>query len=126
MPGATSLTATAVNTWGTVAGFYTNAKGTVDAFLRFHSNKVVTLAVPGASMTQAFGLNDSDEVVGTYTTGTGNNAVTHGFTWENGKFMTVNFPQASSTTINGVNNEGDIVGFYTDAKGNTDGFVGLP
>ena len=124
--GATSLTATAVNTWGTVAGFYTNAKGTVDAFLRFHSNKVTTLAVPGASMTQAFGLNDNNEVVGTYTTGTGNNAVTHGFTWENGKFMTVNFPQASSTTINGVNNEGDIVGFYTDAKGNTDGFVGLP
>jgi hypothetical protein len=126
VPGATSLTATAVNYWGTVAGFYTNAKGTVDAFYRTHSNKVVTLAVPGASMTQAFGLNDNNEVVGAYTTGTGNNAVSHGFTWQNGKFTTVNYPQASSTAINGVNNEGDIVGFYTDAAGNTDGFVGLP
>jgi hypothetical protein len=126
VPGATSVTAAGVNYWGTVDGFYTNAKGTVDAFLRYHNNKVVTLAVPGASMTQAFGLNDSNEVVGAYTTGSGNSAVTHGFTWANGKYTTVNIPQASSTAINGVNNEGDIVGFYTDAAGNTDGFVGLP
>jgi len=126
VPGATSVTAAGINIEGTVAGFYTNAKGTVDAFLKYHSNKVVTLAVPGASMTQAFGVNDNNEVVGAYTTGTGNNAVSHGFTWENGKFTTVNFPGASSTAINGVNNEGDIVGFYTDAAGNTDGFVGLP
>ena len=88
--------------------------------------RTVTIAMPGASATQAFGLNDAGEFVGTYTTGTGNNAVTHGFTWMNGKFTTVNYPMASSTAINGVNDEGDIVGFYTDAKGNTDGFVGLP
>jgi hypothetical protein len=124
--GATSVTASAINIWGTVAGFDTNAKGDVDAFVKYHSNQVVTLAVPGASMTQAFGINDSNEVVGAYTTGSGNSAVTHGFTWENGKYTTVNFPQASSTAINGVNNEGDIAGFYTDAAGNTDGFVGLP
>ena len=126
VPGATSLTAAAINNWGTVAGFFTNAKGTVDSFVKWQNGQVITLAVPGASATQAFGMNDSNEVVGTYTTGTGNNAVTHGFTWANGKCTTVNFPQASSTAVNGVNNEGDIVGFYTDAEGNTDGFVGLP
>jgi probable HAF family extracellular repeat protein len=126
VPGATSLTATAINNMGAVAGFYSNAKGTVDAFLKLHDNKLTVIAVPGASSTQAFGLNDAGEVVGTYTTGTGSNAVTHGFTWMNGKFLTVNYPKASSTTINGVNDEGDIVGFYTDAAGNTDGFVGLP
>jgi len=126
VPGATSVTAAAINDDGTVAGFYTNAKGTVDGFIKFHSNRVITLAVPGASMTQAFGLNDNGEVVGAYTTGSGNSAVSHGFTWMNGTFETVNYPKASSTTINGVNDEGDIVGFYTDAKGNTDGFVGLP
>ena len=82
--------------------------------------------MPGASATQAFGLNDEGEVVGTYNIGTGDNAVTHGFTWMHGKFTTVDYPMASATFINGVNDEGDIVGFYTDAKGNTDGFVGLP
>jgi hypothetical protein len=124
--GATSLTATADNNMGAVAGFYMTAKGATDAFIQFHGGKTVTIAMAGASATQAFGLNDAGEVVGTYTTGAGNNAVTHGFTWMSGKFTSVNYPKASSTTINGVNNEGDIVGFYTDAKGNTDGFVGLP
>ena len=124
--GATSLTAAAVNNSSTIAGFYTNAKGTVDGFVKWVNGHVVTLAAPGASATQATGINDRGEVVGMYTTGSGNNAVTHGFTWANGKFTTVNYPAASSTTVNGVNNEGDIVGFYTDAAGNTDGFVGLP
>jgi probable HAF family extracellular repeat protein len=77
-------------------------------------------------MTQAFGVNDSGEVVGTYTTGTGNAAVTHGFTWKNGKYASVNISGASSTAINGVNDEGDLVGFFTDAKGNTDGLLALP
>jgi len=124
--GATSVTATAINNSGATAGFYMTAKGATDAFVQFHGGRTFTIAMPGASATQAFGINDAGEVVGTYTTGTGNSAVTHGFTWMNGKFTTVNYPMASSTTINGVNDEGDIVGFYTDAKGNTDGFVGLP
>jgi probable HAF family extracellular repeat protein len=124
--GATSLTAAGINNGGATAGFYTNAQGNTVAFLQYHHGRTVTIAYPGASATQAFGLNDEGEVVGTYTVGTGDNAVTHGFTWMNGTFTTVNYPGASSTTINGVNDEGDIVGFYTDAKGNTDGFVGLP
>jgi hypothetical protein len=124
--GATSLTATAINNIGAAAGFYTNAHGATVAFIQFHHGRTITIAFPGASATQALGLNDEGEVVGAYTVGTGNNAVTHGFTWMNGRFTTVNYPMASSTTINGVNDEGDIVGFYTDAKGNTDGFLGLP
>lgn len=124
--GATSLTAAAVNNFSTIAGFYTNAKGATDGFVEWTNGRVATLAVPGAAMTQAFGINDNGEVVGTYTVGTGDNAVTHGFTWLNGKWTTVNFPGASSTALNGVNDEGDTVGFYTDAAGNTDGFVGLP
>jgi len=123
---APSLTAAAINNHGDVAGFYDKTANLVDAFLRLHSGRFITLAFPGATMTQAFGVNDSDEVVGTYTTGSGNAAVTHGFTWLNGRFASVGVGGASSTTINGVNDEGDLVGFYTDAKGNTDGFVALP
>jgi hypothetical protein len=124
--GATSVTATGVNNAGTTTGFFTSASGAVDTFLQMHGGRTLTIAVPGASMTQAFGVNDKDEVVGAYTVGTGNNAVTHGFTWQGGKVTTVSYPKSSGTTVNGVNDEGDIVGFYTDAKGNTDGFVGLP
>jgi hypothetical protein len=128
-PGGTagpSLTAAAINNHDDVAGFYNKTSSTVDAFLKLRSGKFETIAYPGASSTQAFGVNDSDEVVGAYTTGSGNSAVTHGFTWRNGKFATVNIPAGSSTTVNGVNDEGDVVGFYTAASGDTEGFVGLP
>jgi len=123
-----SLTAAAINNNGDVAGFYAKSKSVTDAFLLLADGKFMTLAVPGASMTQAFGVNDSDEVVGAYTDGSGNSATTHGFTWTpQGGFHTVDDPQGpGATTINGVNDHGDLVGFYTDSKGNTDGFMATP
>jgi hypothetical protein len=126
--GASSVTAAAINNSDDVAGFFTNAKGATDALLRTGGGRTYTLAYPGASMTQALGVNDFREVVGVYTAGTGNNAVTHGFTWTPGRgFKTVNDPQgAGGTTVNGVNDSGDIVGFYTDGAGNTDGFAAVP
>ena len=63
-----------------MAGFYTNTSGTTDGFLKT-GGTFINLAVPGASSTMALGVNDHDEVVGTYTVGTGSSAVTHGFTW---------------------------------------------
>ena len=123
-----SLTATAINNYGDVAGFYAKSSSQTDAFLRLHDGQFITLAVPGAAMTQAFGVNDRDEVVGAYTTGSGSNAATHGFTWRAGSgFRTVDDPHGhGTTTINGVNNAGDLVGFYTDSAGNTDGMLALP
>ncbi len=123
-----SLTAAAINNYGDVAGFYNKTSSQVDAFLRLHDGQFITLAVPGASMTQAFGVNDHDEVVGAYTVGTGNSAQLHGFTWRPGHgFSTVDDPHgAGTTTINGVNNAGELVGFYVDGAGNTDGMIATP
>jgi hypothetical protein len=123
-----SLTAAAINNRGDVAGFYTNSRGVTVAFLKYGYGRFLTLAVRGASMTQAFGVNDRDEVVGSYTVGTGNNAVMHGFTWRPGHgFTTVDDPHGIGTTIiNGVNDRGDLVGFYTDSAGNTDGMLAVP
>jgi len=123
-----SLTAAAINNHGDVAGFYTNSHGVTVAFLKYGYGRFLTLAVPGASMTQAFGVNDSDEVVGAYTVGTGNSAVMHGFTWRPGHgFTRVDDPHGvGTTTINGINDRGDLVGFYTDSAGNTDGMLAVP
>lgn len=128
IPGATSVTASAINNSGDIAGFFTNSAGTTDSFLWTGRGHITTLAVPGASATQALGVNDSKEVVGVYTVGSGSSAVTHGFTWtaKHG-LKTVDDPNgAGTTTINGVNDQGDIVGFYTDTAGNTDGFAAVP
>ena len=123
-----SLTAAAINNNGDLAGFYTDSHGNTDAFLDYKHGHFQTLDVPGASATQAFGLNDHDEVVGAYTDGTGSSAVMHGFTWTPGRgFVSVDDPHGIGTsTINGVNDAGDLVGFYVDAAGNTDGFLATP
>jgi len=126
--GAASVTAAGINNRGDVTGFFTGSSGTTDGFLRTGMGHVTTLAYPGASMTQATGVNDRDEVVGNYQVGSGNSAVTHGFTWSpRHGFRSVDDPQGvGSTVINGVNNAGDLVGFYTDKAGNTDGFAAAP
>lgn len=127
-----SLTAAGINNNGDVAGFYNKNASTVVSFLRLHTGRFTTFSCQFKSMkatsTQALGVNDSGEVVGTFTVGSGNNAVMHGFTWRAGqRCATVDDPAGpTSTTVNGVNDEGDLVGFYTDAAGNTDGMFALP
>lgn len=127
--GSDNVTAAAINNRGDIAGFYTNpATGNTDGFLMTASGRLTDLAVPGASATQALGVNDKREVVGDYTVGTGDSAVTHGFTWTllHG-FTTVDDPNGiGGTTVNGLNNAGDLVGFYTDAAGNVDGLLATP
>lgn len=126
--GASSVTAAAINNWNDIAGFDTNSSGTVEAFLLLSNGHVYHLSVPGSSMTQAFGLGDGDEVVGSYTVGTGSSATTHGFIWSPGfGFDNVDDPNGvGATTVNGVNDHGRLVGFYTDSAGNTDGFLATP
>ena len=126
--GATSVTVTGIDDSGDVVGFFTGTGGEQDAFVLTDRGKQTVLAYPGAAITQAFGLNNRGEVVGTYTVGTGNNAQTHGFTWTAaGKFQTVDDPNGvGATTLNGVNDEGQLVGFYTDSAGNTDGLLATP
>lgn len=122
--GATSVTAAAINNRGDIAGFDTNEGGT-QSFLLGRWGRETTLAYPGASSTQALGVNDNDEVVGVYTN---SDMSMHGFTWTpRGGFTTVDDPNGvGSTTINGVNDQGELVGFYTDAAGNTDGMLAMP
>jgi hypothetical protein len=124
----TNVTAAAINDLGDIAGFADNAAGNTEGFLKLSSGRVVHLNVPGASSTQALGVNNGDEVVGTYTVGSDSNAMNFGFIWSPGLgFRTVSDPNGvGSTTINGVNDRGTVVGFYTDAAGNTDGFAGRP
>ncbi len=123
--GDSNITAAGINNEGDVAGFATNSAGNTEGFLRRSDGRVFHLNFPGATMTQAFGVNDGDEVVGTYTDGTGSGATTHGFIWSPGfGFATVDDPNGiGSTTLNGINDRGTVVGFYTDSAGNTDGLL---
>jgi hypothetical protein len=131
--GITNPTAAGINNNGDVAGFGTDntgdaSQGNTVGYLLRRDGRVTVLNVPGSSMTQAFGVNDRDEVVGVYQVGSDSSATMFGFTWSPGHgFQTVSDPRGvGATTINGVNDQGQLVGFYTDSAGNTDGLLATP
>jgi hypothetical protein len=122
------VTAAAINKPDDIAGFETERNGKIIGFLRMSDRNVIKLSYPGATQTQALGVNDGDEVVGAYTDGTGSGATMHGFVWRPGwGFRTVDDPKGiGTTTLNGVNDRGQLVGFYVDAAGQTDGMLATP
>jgi len=127
VPGA-SATATGINDAGDIVGFATSAAGVTSSWL-IHAGHVTAFQFPGGSGTQAFGINKSDQIVGSYLDGSG---VMHGFVLSSplgpvSHWKTIDDPNGiGSTILNGINNAGDLVGFYTDAAGNTDGMLATP
>ncbi len=131
LPGAMSLTVTGINDNGDLVGFYAplgsatpNPPDTVSFLLVKHH--YTEFQAPQGTSTQALGVNNADQVVGSYVNELG---VTVGFVLSHPVFrpswMTVTEPNASnSTVVNGINNKGQIVGFFTDAANNVDGFLG--
>jgi probable HAF family extracellular repeat protein len=67
---------------------------------------------PGATLTQAFGINAGGEVVGLYRDATGKQ---HGFLWSAETFTSIDFPGAAATDARGISPAGDIVGTYRRA-----------
>jgi len=64
--------------------------------------------------TQAFGINDAGQIVGTYETATG----THSFLFSGGVFTAIDDPAVNShTRAHGINNNGQIVGTLSDGTG---------
>jgi hypothetical protein len=129
----TSDTAAGVNDHRDIAGFATTSDGTTEGFL-IANGSFTPIMYPGATTTQALGVNNSDEVVGVYTMGTGDNAQMFGFTLTSRSspgatnttrvFQTISDPNGqTATTANGIDSCGNVVGFYVDSAGNTDGML---
>ena len=77
-----------------------------------------TIDVPGASSTEAIGINRQGDIVGLYVSG----GVQHGFLLSDDRFTTIDVPGANLTQPTGINSRGDIVGFYV-SDGVTHGFL---
>ena len=128
IPGAVSATATGINNNGDIAGFATDASKVTSSWL-LHAGHLTTYQFPGGNTTEAFGVNDKDQIVGSYLDGSGN---MHGFVLSSplgptSHWQTIDDPHGvGTTTVNGINDAGDLVGFYTDSAGNTDGMLAMP
>ena len=74
---------------------------------------------PGSTRTDAWGINNAGEIVGTFVQG----GRTHGFLLRGGQYTQIDFPEATSTTASKINNRGDIVGGVSEAG---DPQLGIP
>ena len=116
---ADSVVATGINDRGDISGFFTVGKVTSAFLIRNHHVTVVNLG--GRTNTQALGIDNNDQIVGSFVDGNGN---MHGFVRSNGGVKQIDDPHAKGgTVVNGINNRNQLVGFYVDAAGNTDGFI---
>ncbi len=119
---STGTYASGINDFGKVTGYYEDGAGGVHGFLK-EGRDISSFDVPGADYTYANGINDQDEVVGTYVAA----GVAFGYVMREGEFVTVDVPGAAVTNIFGINDLGQIVGWYSDTSSGTGyGFVGTP
>src|SRR5713226_2936192 len=64
---------------------------------------------PGAASTQAWGINQSGDIIGNYVSADKSN---HGFLKSRGAYSSIDFPGASYTEANGISPQGDVIGDY--------------
>lgn len=84
--------------------------------------RFTSIDVPGATFTNAQGINSRGDIVGFF----GNASGTHGYLLSGGTFVVIDYPGAIYTDARGINARGDIVGAYRipgEPAVNTHGYV---
>ncbi len=103
----------AINRRGQAAGWGSDSRNLVDSranvhALFFDSGKARDLGTLGGKNSQAFGLNEGGQVVGTAQTVSGDK---HAFVWNRGKMRDLGaLPNGKYSAAYGINKAGDIVG----------------
>ena len=112
------------NDFGQAAGYYSTTRsgsGPDTGYVFDEDGGVFEVyVIPGATSTQATGINNAGSVCGFYIDGGG---VSHGWLEVQGHLTVLDYPGSAGTAAGGLNNKGLVVGFYTDNSGGTHGFV---
>jgi len=89
-----------------------------------------TIDFPGAVRSDAYAINNNDEIVGNYFFDHGKATGTQGFIYENGDFQTLNafnfVTEETITVPRGINDFGEITGYQFESLGGTRSFVATP
>lgn len=130
-----------MDTAGDVAGIYADNNNAVHSFLRAANGTITEFDDPNAPTdvssrgTMAMAINDSGQIVGTYTTGSyDTNSAYRGFLRSaDGSFTAIDAPGAGTgesannrkqgTIAAAINTSGAITGFYVDSSNNRHGFI---
>lgn len=111
--------ATGINDTGEIVGFASelNTSG-----FAYRNGKYQTIAFPGATQTEALGINGSGTVVGFYSLPPS----FFGFALKGRHYISINFPGAKYTLALGINASGQAVGSYTTDQVTYHGFLTTP
>ncbi len=100
-----------INNRGQVVGDYGDPNGTNNHGFVLSGGKFGVFDYPGTISTQGYGINDSGQIVGSYTD---DGIVLHGYICRGGQFTSFDASGAVSTELLGLNNAGQIVGYSVD------------
>jgi hypothetical protein len=119
--GASSITPTAINDSGVVAGNYVDENGDPAFFIDSGGSFTALSGPSGAQYISPTAINASGEVVGDYEDGNGNGFE---FIYSDGAFTTFAGPSgASNVFINSVNASGELTGTYEDGNAVETAFI---
>jgi len=119
LTGALDTIPLGINNLGDIVGTAIFSDGTQPGFISVNQ-VVTTFAVPDATATFAYQVNDSGQIIGYYID---SNGMTHGYTRDNAGDLTyqIDVPGATGTLLLGNNASNWAVGRYTDTSGVTHG-----
>ena len=120
----------AINQFGDIVGFASTASGNIHAFYRGRNDDVPTDMqglYPGDTFSQAYGINNRGQVVGTSCCSLGGYRA---FVWQNGTMADLQnlAPGYSGTFLfaQDINDLGEITGQATSASGQEVAFIAIP
>jgi uncharacterized membrane protein len=99
----TSISFYGINDKNVVVGWCQDTVTGFDDAFSCIKKKCTTIAPPGATSTQANGLNDNGQIVGNYLDSAG---VQHGFLLSGGKYTTLDVPKETNSSAVGINIKG--------------------
>jgi probable HAF family extracellular repeat protein len=120
VPSAGNTEPNAINARSQVVGFFYGQDGNTTTSFFYDRGTVVGLSVPGSTSTAAFGINNIDQIVGSYTTGPLGNQISYAFLRQpNGRFINLG-SFGENTVAFKINNRGQILaGFFDGQHGHT-------
>jgi hypothetical protein len=109
-----------INNRDDIAGTFTDSGGVQHGYVRHADGTLTQIDYPGASSTQAYGVNDWEMVIGVYADAQNN---PHAFLRRGGHYLNADLPGAPSATTTplSINDLGEIVGEYITTP-STNGF----
>jgi hypothetical protein len=100
-----------INNRDDIAGAFTDMGGVTHGYVHHADGTLTQINFPGASGTQAYGVNDWEMVIGVYTDAQNNG---HAFVLRDGRYLNADLPgkPSATTTPLSINDLGEIVGEY--------------